>query len=446
MLELIKRARILMLVSVAALSAFIFFFIYSPMMSELQNTMYLNVAEVSMSKYSSVQNAVQGAVMGSVSLSSRSAIRDKTADYKNGNVSLDDLVSFTQPKYVDGASVLDNVVFAQRIVDGQAIASYEEPGFNRTGLENTVGYNHIVSREFFSLDGKLYMKIFSPVKLDGKELGFDLVLFDFTNKLLTQNDPTFSVRIIDMDEFDSVAEGAEVLIRQDDSVLLGKNKVIYFSKAIDGHYFLVQANRKTIFSNATSLTIRIAVSWMAVFVGFLLAVYFYIVRYANKSLKNAEQSRDLFKDMAYTDRLTGLFSRSYLEKWKTTLREIHKKYGLVIIDIDDFKRINDQFGHLAGDELLKKVADILLSSVRENDIIVRFGGDEFLLILGNADAAQSQNLMDRIKTKLAQIEGFGFAISVSFGISQLEMDTNFNSALKQADEKMYAFKNGAGQT
>jgi diguanylate cyclase (GGDEF)-like protein len=429
-----------MLVSILVLSVFIYFFIYSPMMAELENSIYLNISEISQSKYTSLENSIEGAVIGSVSLSSRSAIRDKIVEYENGNITLDELKSFTLPKYTDGSSVLDNAVLAQRMVSGQLIASYQVPGYNVSGLAGMEDYTHELYKQFILADGKLYIKIYSPIMQDGRELGVDIVLFDFTDKLKSLNDATYTVRILDPDEFEGLKSGASVLIRSDDFLLLAKDNGIYFTEAIDGHYFLVQADKKVIFSNANSLSIRIAVSWMIVFAAILLTIYFYIIRYANKTMKRMERSRDLFKDMAYTDKMTGLHSRVYLEIWKTNFRESNKKYSLIMVDVDRFKQINDRFGHPAGDEVLRRIAQTFLTSIRKEDVIVRYGGDEYLLILSNADENRLNALMGRISSKLSQIKEFAFPISVSYGISYLAPGEDFDDALKLADKNMYASK------
>lgn len=440
MLELVRRTRILILVSILVLTVFIYFFIYSPMMAELENSIYLNISEISRSKYTSLENSIEGAVIGSVSLSSRSAIRDKIAEYENGNITLEELKSFTLPKYADGSSVLDNAVLAQRMALGQLIASYQVPGYNVSGLAGMEDYTHELYKQFIHSDGKLYIKIYSPIMQDGRELGVDIVLFDFTDKLESLNDDTYTVRILDPGEFEDLKAGASILIRSNDFLLLTKDNGIYFTEAIDGHYFLVQADKKVIFSNANALSIRIAVSWMIVFVAILLTVYFYIIRYANKTMKSMEKSRDLFKDMAYTDKMTGLHSRVYLEIWKTNFRESHKKYSLIMVDVDRFKQINDRFGHPAGDEVLRRIAQIFLTSIRKEDVIVRYGGDEYLLILSNADESRLSALMGRISAKLSQIREFSFPISVSYGISYLAPGEDFDDALKLADKNMYTSK------
>ena len=144
--------------------------------------------------------------------------------------------------------------------------------------------------------------------------------------------------------------------------------------------------------------------------------------------------------MAYKDKLTGLFSRAYLDVWKTKWRKSGKSYSLVMADTDDFKQINDKFGHLDGDKTLKRIADIFLASVREDDIIVRYGGDEYLLILPGASEDQSKALIKRISEKLAEIKDCGFPLGVSSGVSELNPGGDFNAALKLADQRMYAAK------
>jgi diguanylate cyclase (GGDEF)-like protein len=441
MFELIRRTRILLVILSIVLTFLIYFVIYSPMMAEIQHSMYLNITEISMSKYSSIQNSVDAAVTGSLSLSSRSAIRDKISEYKNGDISLEELSAFTAPKYADGASVLDKAVFAQRIVDEQPVATYQAEGFNAPGLAGTEKYAHAVSSQFIHSNGILYIKVFSPILKDGEEIGMDVVLFDFSDKLNNLNESAYKVRMIDATEFNRLQQGADILLAPDDSILLNNNKNIYFLKSMDSHYFLVQADRQIVFAQADALTRNIIIAWIIIFAVMLLTIYFYLLRYANKRIRHAEQSRDHFKSMAYTDRMTGLYSRSYLEIWKTGLRDTAANYTLVMVDVDDFKLINDQFGHLAGDEVLTRIANLFLSSIRESDIIIRFGGDEFLIIMEHADESSARKLMDRMNETLAHLDDCSVPLRLSFGTSELGPGEDFDAALGQADERMYTAKN-----
>ena len=88
-----------------------------------------------------------------------------------------------------------------------------------------------------------------------------------------------------------------------------------------------------------------------------------------------------FKHQSLTDPLTGLKNRRYSELFFADLLEQNKSFSIISIDIDHFKRVNDEFGHQAGDETLKFLANKMMSSVSENDVCVRLGGEEFVIIL-----------------------------------------------------------------
>ncbi len=116
-----------------------------------------------------------------------------------------------------------------------------------------------------------------------------------------------------------------------------------------------------------------------------------------------------------------------------------KRYGeklsLGIIDIDDLKEINDQRGHLAGDEVIQEVADSLKEHTREADLLFRWGGDEFLLILPKTSQEKARQAIKRIRKSLED------KISVSCGVTEWKQDESFESAFERADQLMYEEKN-----
>ncbi|MCD6552218.1 GGDEF domain-containing protein [Thermotoga sp.] len=144
------------------------------------------------------------------------------------------------------------------------------------------------------------------------------------------------------------------------------------------------------------------------------------------------------KKTATRDFLTGAFTRHFLYKeWLPKMRKAgpsDQAITLVMVDIDGFKKFNDTYGHLAGDERLKEVASVLRSSVRKNDIVVRYGGDEFLLIL-NTDEEDAKKVMKRIEEKLRKRD-----ITISYGLKRWIPSEVLESALKLADSRMYGMK------
>ena len=146
--------------------------------------------------------------------------------------------------------------------------------------------------------------------------------------------------------------------------------------------------------------------------------------------------------VTFHDQLTALYNRSFFEEEIDRLNvKRQMPISIVMGDVNGLKIVNDAFGHLEGDRLLKAVADCLKSSVRSDDIIARWGGDEFIMLLPQTDAQSAESLVNRIKKALNQVTGFSLPISVSFGIgTKSDIDQDFSETLVSAEEKMYRDK------
>ena len=163
--------------------------------------------------------------------------------------------------------------------------------------------------------------------------------------------------------------------------------------------------------------------------------------------RTAEQMREL----SITDPLTGLFNRRYFDVRIEEEHQRARRYGLhfslAIADIDDFKALNDSEGHLAGDQALKEIASVMNNSIRANDILVRFGGEEFAIIMPQTTKEEAFNVMDRIRntisiTVLTGAKSFpGNRLTISTGIAMFpECGDNIESLILQADKALYAAK------
>ncbi len=163
---------------------------------------------------------------------------------------------------------------------------------------------------------------------------------------------------------------------------------------------------------------------------------------------------DLFERtelLACTDGLTGAYDHNYflkaLDRYLEKARKRNQNISLVMIDLDDFKFYNDKFGHILGDEILKGTANILIDSVRNDDIISRYGGDEFAIILNGASKERAFRIAERIRKKIAQ-KTFqdpdskqAFSITASIGISTFPEDAVGGKQLvDKADKAMYRIK------
>jgi len=151
------------------------------------------------------------------------------------------------------------------------------------------------------------------------------------------------------------------------------------------------------------------------------------------------------------DSLTNVFSRSFLRELLqgeiSRAERNNRPLGLIMSDVDNFKLVNDRYGHLMGDYVLAQIAGILKSCVRGSDYVVRYGGDEFLIVLSETDAAGSQIVMNRIRQKVTEWDRANrlgeFSVGVSMGLHQHVAGQSVEQAVSQADARMYAEKQAA---
>jgi len=152
---------------------------------------------------------------------------------------------------------------------------------------------------------------------------------------------------------------------------------------------------------------------------------------------------------ANLDPLTDLFNRRSLERaleeFFTLCKQSKMSFSLVLIDLDDFKYVNDNYGHHVGDLVLAKVAKVLRTNMRAKDIVGRWGGDEFVVVMPNTDLENAKKVLERIKSQIEKMEilaeGKRFKVSISAGVVQC--GENFQSWLdmiKEADRLMYEDK------
>jgi len=154
-----------------------------------------------------------------------------------------------------------------------------------------------------------------------------------------------------------------------------------------------------------------------------------------------------FIRLSQEDSLTGLYNR----RWLTELlgneiqRAVRYKsaFSVILMDIDDFKAVNDQFGHQAGDEVLTKIAELIRLTVRATDMAGRWGGEEFVIILPETDISGSFSLADKIRIQIASADlgEIGYR-TASFGVTAFADGDHINSIIARADAGLYVAKEG----
>ncbi|MHB9292387.1 hypothetical protein Holit_01484 [Hollandina sp. SP2] len=146
----------------------------------------------------------------------------------------------------------------------------------------------------------------------------------------------------------------------------------------------------------------------------------------------------------YTDPLTGLYNRRYTEIYFNTLRNQNQHICVAILDIDDFKQVNDTYGHLCGDEVLVFLSNFLQSNLRKTDSIFRWGGEEFLIIMENITIYDAQSVMDKLRSKLVETkiktkQKGTLGITVTVGVAPFD-PANPDASIEASDKNLYIGK------
>ena len=169
-------------------------------------------------------------------------------------------------------------------------------------------------------------------------------------------------------------------------------------------------------------------------------------------VKDITESVNFVKQLenaAYTDALTGIYNRKHFTE--LALPEIERAIRMnqsicfAMLDIDFFKKVNDTYGHAAGDQVLISTASIIQQTVRSYDLLGRYGGEEFVLLLSNIDIPETLGLMERIRENLSLVEinyeGSVIRINCSIGMAKFSIGDTLESVIDKADKALYTAKN-----
>lgn len=181
------------------------------------------------------------------------------------------------------------------------------------------------------------------------------------------------------------------------------------------------------------------------------------MKVSSEDLKQLHLELDKAQQEAQTDALTGLINRRGLEKVfeleRIRARQNRAPFSVILLDLDHFKRINDNWGHLVGDSLLRGITGILKNHLRRNDIAARYGGEEFLILLPETNlegaVAVANKIRKALNSKEWKIKENGESmgsVTASMGIALYEMRESEEVLIKRADDALYLAKNSGRNT
>ena len=170
-------------------------------------------------------------------------------------------------------------------------------------------------------------------------------------------------------------------------------------------------------------------------------------------LRKLDETEQQLQVLSHTDELTQTHNRryfmQYLEQELKRAQRSRLTFSIAILDMDNFKQINDQWGHLAGDEVLREMTRIFREYIRQADVFARYGGDEFIFLFPQTSRQEIQHWADRIYTafaeKMIRFEDADIRPSFSIGVAVFDPSVNsLDDLLKQADEALYLAKRRGG--
>ena len=173
----------------------------------------------------------------------------------------------------------------------------------------------------------------------------------------------------------------------------------------------------------------------------ILLLGFMIIKMAS-AIKKKNITEKKLEEIANKDYLTGVNTRSYGDKLISELMDNNTKFSFAVLDIDNFKNVNDTYGHIFGDNVLKVIADKIKEGIQKDDIVIRFGGEEFIIVFVECSILDAKEILDKIRIDVNNVVfDNDVMISISAGIKEWDGVQNIEDLMIDADMLLYKAKN-----
>lgn len=333
-----------------------------------------------------------------------------------------------------------NASYIERTVDDKLLDSINVKPFE---VDFKLSFNE--QRFIKSNDVTSYLVIYEPIIDEGTLLGHDLYYFNLTDYIGFHDVKGISFMLYgSLSEVSQVVKSCETR-KIKDKMFYDSPEFAHMVGQIEDVYgfYLISADKNILVENLWQIYAILGIISVVIIILFVMFNSITIY-YSKKELVKTNEKKEEYKKIADFDSLTSALSRSYFDRWKKTFSTNDEGNGwfasLIMIDIDNLKIINDTHGHLLGDDVLKEVGQKITSSLRSNDLFIRFGGDEFILILEDCPKDIAEKILLQIIAEIKEINHDMINVEISFGIELLKHGDNVAEVIHSADLKMYENK------
>ncbi|WP_312502581.1 GGDEF domain-containing protein [Lacrimispora sp.] len=427
------------LLFISILIIILFLIVFLPMSYQLERQVKENYGILAESKRQTITALFDNCGTSANSISSRTPVRDLILDFNSGKISWSELEELTYPKYSDGIKIIRNLSFAVRCVGDVPLALYNPGGKEADRYLNLFDRSTETSYKYEEEGDRSNIIVYSPILYQKKLIAYDIIVIDISQEIFQLSSDGFKVKILE--------SGSPLLedIKPEklyDRHLGQQNYMCVAKPVVENLLVFISKPTNDVYANINRVSLF---SILGFFLGLSLifiVLYMSLVRAANRMIENMENSRDTCLNYANYDSLTGAYTRFFFDNWiKSENNEIKKQQFVVaMIDVDSFKGINDTYGHETGDNVLKFITSTLSNMLRENDFVVRFGGDEFIVVIEEISENPVLKLLGSVNQNLSDTNRFGFHISISYGVEVIESVETIYESIKKADKKMYINK------
>lgn len=412
-----------------------YFAVFLPFRTELKNSLYENYKNIVHCAETSLENHFIRSREAAEVLASRKMIKREITKYRKGEIKLAELKNYSESKYQPETDTEKHIEAVFRFIDDRMIVNYGEQYLpvltevnfsdseENTELRITEDQNFIVTKSIIEDDQK--------TKLGTAYIIYNLK--DILTEISKLNSKKIDFTILkNLDPADS---------------RIDNNRVVEIKRLLNTDYYLkAESPTSLIYEPISSLSYKVM---LIVLVTFLI-IYLFTINILHKA-SNRVISR-LRKELAEkirlseTDKMLGIYNRTKFNEELKKEIDRSRRYGnnlaLIMFDIDYFKSFNDNYGHQKGDQILKQIVSIVRNKIRENDLLARYGGDEFMIICPETDLTEAEILAERLNRSISNYNcKKANDLSCSFGVGEFKKETDtLNSFIKRVDQALYKAK------